>query len=59
LGVAYAAGLAIGFWENLDDLRENWQISQTWEPKMELNERQNLYKGWLKAIEWTFNWLDQ
>lgn len=58
LGAAYAAGLAIGFWESLDDLRNNWQISQTWEPRMEPNQRLKLYKGWLKAIERTFNWVD-
>jgi glycerol kinase len=58
LGAAYAAGLAVGFWENLDDLRENWQIEHSWKPHMELNQREGLYKGWLKAIERTFNWVD-
>ena len=58
LGAAYAAGLAVGFWESFDDLRENWQISQTWEPHMEPNHREKLYQGWLKAIERTFNWVD-
>jgi glycerol kinase len=58
LGAAYAAGLATGFWESLDDLRINWQISQTWEPCMEENQREILYKGWLKAIERTFNWIE-
>jgi glycerol kinase len=58
LGAAYAAGLATGFWENLDDLRDNWQISQTWEPLMASNQRVKLYKGWLKAVEKSFNWID-
>ena len=58
LGAAYAAGLAVGFWESFDDLHENWQISQTWEPHMEPNHREKLYQGWLKAIERTFNWVD-
>ncbi|MFZ0535133.1 MAG: glycerol kinase GlpK [Anaerolineales bacterium] len=58
LGAAYAAGLAIGFWESFDDLRDNWHISQTWEPQMELSEREKLFKGWLKAIERTYNWVD-
>lgn len=58
LGAAYAAGLAVGFWESFDDLRKNWQISQTWEPHMEPNHREKLYQGWLKAIERTFNWVD-
>jgi glycerol kinase len=58
LGAAYAAGLAIGFWENLDELRDNWQISRTWEPQMETSQRKRLYKGWLKAVERTFNWIE-
>ncbi|HID83986.1 MAG TPA: glycerol kinase [Anaerolineaceae bacterium] len=58
LGAAYAAGLAVGFWDNLDDLRANWQVDRTWEPKMGEEERQRLYKGWLKAVERTFNWVE-
>lgn len=59
LGAAYAAGLATGFWERLDDLRNNWQIRQTWEPRMEISQSDKLYKGWLKAVERTFNWVDE
>ncbi len=58
LGASYAAGLAVGFWNNLDDLRANWQIDKTWEPKMSEEEREKLYKGWLKAVERTFNWVE-
>ena len=58
LGAAYVAGLAVSFWKNLDDLRDNWQISQTWESQMDLRQREKLYKGWLKAVERTFNWVD-
>ncbi len=57
LGAAYAAGLAVGFWDNLEDLRENWQIDKTWEPKMDEATRSRLYKGWLKAVERTFDWV--
>jgi glycerol kinase len=57
LGAAYAAGLAVKFWNSVDDLRTNWQISQIWNPQMDENVRENLYKGWLKAVERTFNWL--
>ncbi len=59
LGAAYAAGLATGFWESLDDLRLNWQVSQTWEPHMDGELRERYYSGWLKAIERTFNWVEQ
>jgi glycerol kinase len=58
LGAAYAAGLAVGFWNNLEDLRSNWQVAKTWEPKMEAATRDQLYKGWLKAVERTFNWVE-
>ena len=59
LGAAYAAGLAVAFWGSLDDLRQNWQASQTWEPHMGEPERQQLYKGWLKAVQRTLNWVDE
>jgi glycerol kinase len=58
LGAAYAAGLATGFWENLEDLRHKWQISQIWKPQMKTDQREKLYKGWRKAVERTFNWVD-
>jgi glycerol kinase len=56
LGAAYAAGLAVGFWDSLESVRKNWGISKTWEPKMDAGTRDKLYKGWLKAVERTFNW---
>ena len=58
LGAAYAAGLAVGFWNNLDDLRNNWQADMSWEPRMDAEVRTTLYKGWLKAIERTFDWVE-
>lgn len=58
LGAAYAAGLAVGFWENLDDLRKNWAVDKVWEPKMDPETRERLYKGWLKAVERTFGWVE-
>jgi glycerol kinase len=58
LGAAYAAGLASGFWKSLDDLQANWQISHIWEPHMDPSQCEKLYKGWLKAIERTFNWVE-
>jgi glycerol kinase len=58
LGASYAAGLAVGFWNNLDDLRKNWKVDKTWEPKMDEAKREKLHKGWLKAVERTFNWVE-
>lgn len=58
LGAAYAAGLAVSFWNNLEDLRANWQIDKTWSTTMDSNRREVLYSGWLKAVERTFNWVE-
>ena len=58
LGAAYAAGLATGFWQNLDDLRQNWQKDKTWQPQMDSAERERLYRAWLKAVERTFGWVE-
>lgn len=57
LGAAYAAGLAVGFWKNLDDLRANWQIEKTWQPKMATEKRETLYAEWKKAVTKTFDWV--
>ncbi|WP_461082222.1 glycerol kinase GlpK [Spirosoma flavus] len=58
LGAAYAAGLAVGYWQNLDDLRQNWGVAQTYQPAMEENQRNKLMRGWQKAIERSFGWED-
>ncbi|MGD9101734.1 MAG: FGGY-family carbohydrate kinase, partial [Anaerolineae bacterium] len=57
LGAAYAAGLSVGFWDNLEDLRANWQVSKTWEPQMDEQKRANLYAGWQKAVQRTLDWV--
>ncbi|KAJ0399690.1 hypothetical protein P43SY_003695 [Pythium insidiosum] len=58
LGAAYAAGLAVGFWKTEEELRENWKISATWEPKMDADLRGHYIKQWAKAVERTLNWED-
>ncbi len=58
LGAAYAAGLAVGFWEKVEDLRANWGKDKQWEPRMHANKRERLYKGWLKAVTRTFDWVE-
>ena len=59
LGAAYAAGLAVGFWNSPEDLRQNWRVARTWEPQMSADERARLYAGWLKAVQRTMHWLDE
>lgn len=58
LGAAYAAGLAVGFWSDLEELRANWRVDKTWEPQMDEETREALYGGWLKAVERTFDWVE-
>lgn len=58
LGAAYAAGLAVGFWKNTTELRENWEMEQTWSPSMDSDVRERLYKTWKKAVTRTFDWVE-
>jgi glycerol kinase len=58
LGAAYAAGLAVGYFENLNDLRHNWTAEQTWEPHMEKSQREAYYRRWKKAVTRSFDWVD-
>ncbi len=59
LGAAYAAGLAVGFWDGLDDLKSNWQADKAWEPHMEPETKERLFAGWKKAVQRTFGWLEE
>jgi glycerol kinase len=58
LGAAYAAGLAVGYWSGLDELRKNWAVDKTWHPRMDAQERKNGLAGWHKAVERTLNWVE-
>jgi glycerol kinase len=57
LGAAYAAGLAVGFWATVEDLRVNWGKDHEWDPKMDAEKRAELHNGWLKAVTRTFEWV--
>jgi glycerol kinase len=58
LGAAYAAGLAVGFWSKVEDLRANWGKDHEWQPQMDAGTRQKLYSGWKKAVTRTFDWVE-
>jgi len=58
LGAAYAAGLATGFWSEVEDLRANWGKDKEWTPQMDPQERDKEYGYWKKAVTRTFDWLD-
>ncbi|HPU03665.1 MAG TPA: glycerol kinase GlpK [Rhodoglobus sp.] len=58
LGAAYAAGLAVGFWSGLDELRANWREGARWLPSMPEEERERLLRNWRKAVSKTLDWVD-
>jgi glycerol kinase len=58
LGAAYAAGLAVGYWKNCDEIRRNWSEARRWAPAMDGEQRERLYDRWQKAVGRTLDWLD-
>jgi glycerol kinase len=58
LGAAYAAGLAVGFFRNTDDLRSNWQADRSWNPQLDAAKRDEMYRFWKRAVNRTFDWLN-
>ncbi len=58
LGAAYLAGLAIGFWKNIDELKNQWSINKTFTPKMEIEKAEVLLKQWHKAVSRSTNWIE-
>ncbi len=58
LGAAYAAGLAVGFWNDTNELRLHWARDKEWRPAMTTKSRKTLYSGWKKAVTRTFDWVE-
>jgi glycerol kinase len=58
LGAVYAAGLAVGYFEDVNDLRANWVADHTWTPVMEAEKREEKYRMWKKAVAKSFDWTD-
>jgi glycerol kinase len=59
LGASYAAGLAVGFYKNLEELRMHWSVGHMWAPHMEETTREELYRLWKKAVRRSFDWTDE
>ena len=59
LGAAYAAGLAVGYFADVNDLRANWEADRTWQPAMDEARRARLYRHWKKAVQRSFDWVDE
>jgi glycerol kinase len=57
LGAAYAAGLAVGYFKDLKDLRANWAVDHTWEPRLNSGKREELYRLWKRAVTRSFDWV--
>ena len=58
LGAAYAAGLAVGFFKEIEDLRTRWAADQTWTPSIDQGKRDEMYRLWKKAVARSFDWVD-
>jgi glycerol kinase len=58
LGAAYAAGLAVGYWPDVESLRKHWKKSAEWKPVMSKAAREAGYRKWKKAVERTMGWID-
>lgn len=56
LGAAFAAGLATGFFQSLDELKATWKVDRRWNPKMESSQRDRLYSRWKKAVTRSMDW---
>jgi glycerol kinase len=57
-GAAYAAGLAVGFWSGTNEIRTNWAADRRWDPTMDRQRREELYRQWRKAVSRTLDWVD-
>lgn len=57
LGAAYAAGLAVGYFKDLKDLRANWSVDRTWKPQLTNGKRDEMYKLWKRAVSKSFDWV--
>jgi len=58
LGAAYAAGLAVGVWKDLETIRGHWKAERQWDPQWKEDQREEAYRGWQRAVERTFGWLE-
>jgi len=58
IGAAFAAGLAVGVWSDLEEVRKMWKADTIWRPTMVASERERCWKGWNKAVKRSLNWLD-
>jgi glycerol kinase len=58
LGAAYAAGLALGIWNDMDELQQHWREDRRWEPTSTEDQRTERFRTWRKAVERSFDWIE-
>ena len=58
LGAAYLAGLAVGYWNSLEEIEQKWTMDREFAPSMDENEREELYRGWKRAVERARAWIE-
>ena len=56
MGAAYLAGLAVGYWKSVDDIRENWEIDRVFRPEISGEEREKKIRGWDRAVKCSYGW---
>jgi glycerol kinase len=56
LGAAYLAGLAVGYWKNIDDIQHQWQIDKSFLPSLNEEKKKDLLKGWQRAVKASVTW---
>jgi glycerol kinase len=59
MGAAFAAGLAVGFWRDMDEIKELWSVAATFTPSMKEAQRANNWNGWQKAISKSLDWVEE
>jgi glycerol kinase len=59
LGAAYAAGLAVGYWQDESEIHDNWLEDKRWRPQMDEKQREKYYRSWKKAVTKTLDWVDE
>ena len=58
LGAAYLAGLAVGYWKNIDEIQQQWQVDKTFSPLMDTTKVNELLKGWQRAVKASIAWAE-
>ena len=58
-GAAYLAGLAVGYWKDLEDIKNNWMVDRTFVPVLEEKTRTERIQGWKKAVKYAYGWAKQ